>query len=77
MTVKEVASMLRVSQQTLYKMIEQGEIPALRIGTQWRFERERVVAWIQQGGSTSQPDTPPEPADEAANDVAQAVASGD
>lgn len=47
MTVKEVAALLRVSPQTLYKMLEQGSIPALRIGNQWRFDRERVKAWLE------------------------------
>ncbi len=51
MTVKELAALLRVSPQTVYKMVEQGRLPALRIGTQWRFDRARVERWIQQGGS--------------------------
>jgi len=50
MTVKEVAALLRVSPQTLYKMLEQGSIPALRIGTQWRFDRQRVMLWLEHGG---------------------------
>lgn len=53
MTVKEVSALLRVSQQTLYKMLEQGTIPALRIGNQWRFDRNRVLCWIQQGGAAA------------------------
>jgi excisionase family DNA binding protein len=52
MTVKEVSALLRVSQQTLYKMLEQGTIPALKIGNQWRFDRNRVLEWIQQGGAS-------------------------
>ena len=51
MTVKEVAALLRVSPQTLYKMLEQGSIPAVRIGNQWRFDRERVIHWIAEGGA--------------------------
>lgn len=53
MTVKEVCSMLRVSPQTLYKMLEVGSIPALRVGNQWRFERQRVLEWIARGGASS------------------------
>jgi excisionase family DNA binding protein len=40
MTLKEVARYLRLSPQTLYKMVEQGSIPALRAG----------ALAIQQGG---------------------------
>jgi len=61
LTVKEVAALLRVSAQTLYKMLEQGEIPAVKVGSQWRFDREKIRAWLaSRGGSaTSTPhDTP-------------------
>jgi excisionase family DNA binding protein len=53
MTIREVSALLRVSQQTLYKMVDQGTIPALRIGNQWRFDRSRVLSWIQKGGAAA------------------------
>jgi excisionase family DNA binding protein len=46
LTVKEMAALLRVSTQTLYKMLEQGEIPAVRVGSRWRFDREKIKDWI-------------------------------
>ncbi|MET0411365.1 MAG: helix-turn-helix domain-containing protein [Polyangiaceae bacterium] len=59
LTVKEVAALLRVSTQTLYKMLEQGQIPAVRVGSQWRFDRDKVESWIESQGvpaSSSRPD---------------------
>jgi len=53
MTVKEVAALLRVSTQTLYKMLEQGQIPAVRVGSQWRFDRDKVEGWIESQGAPS------------------------
>jgi excisionase family DNA binding protein len=53
MTVKEVAALLRVSPQTLYKMLEQGTIPAVKVGSQWRFDRDEVREWIRNGRSRS------------------------
>lgn len=47
MTVKEVAALLRVSPQTLYKMLEQGSIPAVKIGSQWRFDRDQIKDWLK------------------------------
>ena len=47
MTVKEVAALLRVSPQTLYKMLDQGEIPAVKVGSQWRFDRNRIRDWLE------------------------------
>lgn len=48
LTVKEVASLLRVSTQTLYKMLEQGQIPAMRVGSQWRFDGDRIKTWLEE-----------------------------
>lgn len=53
LTVKELAALLRVSSQTLYKMLEQGEIPAVKIGAQWRFDREKIRSWIASNESQS------------------------
>ena len=54
MTVKEVAALLRVSPQTLYKMLEQGLIPAVKIGSQWRFDRDQIREWIKaRAGGTA------------------------
>lgn len=51
LTVKEVSALLRVSTQTLYKLLEQGRIPAVRVGNQWRFERQKVLDWLERGGA--------------------------
>lgn len=48
LTVKEVAALLRVSAQTLYKMLEHGDIPAVKVGSQWRFDRDKIRAWIEE-----------------------------
>jgi excisionase family DNA binding protein len=48
MTLKEVAQYLRLSIQTLYKMVEQGRIPALKAGAQWRFRRGEVDEWMRR-----------------------------
>ncbi len=48
LTLKEVAKLLRLSPQTLYKMLEQGEIPAVKIGSQWRFDREQLKSWLNR-----------------------------
>ena len=55
LTIKEVAKLLRLSPQTLYKMLEHGEIPAMRIGKQWRFERDSVRDWLQTRGEQPLP----------------------
>ena len=53
-TPSEVASRLRISRSTLYRMAEAGLIPATRIGGQWRFDPDRIDVWLHderdQGG---------------------------
>ncbi len=36
-TVREAASFLRISARTVYRLIESGQITAVRIGKQWRI----------------------------------------
>jgi excisionase family DNA binding protein len=57
MTVKEVAALLRVSPQTLYKMLEQRSIPAVKVGSQWRFDRDQIREWIRKQSETVEPET--------------------
>jgi len=36
-TVREAANFLRISARTVYRLIESGQISAVRIGKQWRI----------------------------------------
>ncbi|MFQ5884517.1 MAG: helix-turn-helix domain-containing protein [Thermoplasmata archaeon] len=46
MTLEEVADYLRISKDTLYKMAQEGRIPASKIGVQWRFRKEDIDRWV-------------------------------
>lgn len=46
MTIHEVAQYLRVHQSTLYKLIRRRQIPAFKIGTEHRFNREAIEKWM-------------------------------
>ena len=48
MTLPEVAEYLRLTTHALYKMAEQGRIPALKAGGQWRFLKPDVDAWMRR-----------------------------
>jgi len=41
LTAREVGNLLRVHPTTVYKLVRQGRIPAFRIGTEWRFLKDR------------------------------------
>ncbi len=53
MTLEEVADYLRLSKDTLYRMAKSGKIPASKVGTQWRFRRSEVEAWLDQNSNVS------------------------
>ncbi len=48
LTVDEVASLLRLTRVTIYRMAKAGDIPALKVGKVWRFPEEEVEAWIHE-----------------------------
>jgi putative molybdopterin biosynthesis protein len=42
MTINEVASFLKLSKITIYKLIKKGDLPAFRVGNSWRFNRDKI-----------------------------------
>jgi excisionase family DNA binding protein len=40
-----VAKYLRVHTATIYKLLKARELPAFRIGADWRFKREHIDEW--------------------------------
>jgi excisionase family DNA binding protein len=48
-TVAEVASVLRVSNMTVYRLIKSGELRAIRIGKSFRIQQHDLRAFLAQG----------------------------
>jgi len=40
MSVKEVADYLNMKEQTVYRLVQQKKIPAVKIGGQWKAKKE-------------------------------------
>ncbi|MBV9805105.1 MAG: helix-turn-helix domain-containing protein [Solirubrobacterales bacterium] len=62
LTVAEVAEMLKLNQQTVRNWIDQGSLPALRVGRRVRIKRsdfERVLAKSYTGGVGTAQETGP------------------
>ncbi len=47
MTVGELASYLRLHEQTVYKMAKEGRVPAFKVGNRWRFREGDIREWLQ------------------------------
>ncbi len=49
MTTKELAKYLRLHEITICKHAGEGNIPGIRIGSAWRFDKEAIDKWISEG----------------------------
>ena len=56
LTLKEVARRFNVSQRTVARLAERGQLKALRVGRQWRFEPEWIEQWVAANTTRSQED---------------------
>jgi excisionase family DNA binding protein len=46
LTLDEVAVYLKAGKKTVYRLAQQGEIPAFKLGGTWRFRRSELDCWI-------------------------------
>jgi len=44
MTIEEVAGMLRLSRDTVYRLAANGELPGKKVGRAWRFPKQEIEA---------------------------------
>lgn len=47
MTLREVAEYLGLHYLTVYRLIQEGKIPAARLGGRWRFKKDVLDRWIE------------------------------
>ena len=47
LTAKEMQDLLLVDRSTIYRMAEAGQLPAVKVGKQWRFPRDLVESWLK------------------------------
>jgi PAS domain S-box-containing protein/excisionase family DNA binding protein len=52
MTTKEASEYLKIGYLTLYKLAQQGEIPAHKVGGHWRFSRMALDDWFANKSKT-------------------------
>ncbi len=48
MTLEELASYLKISKSTVYKLAQEGRIPGQKLGKQWRFGKQAIDDWLGQ-----------------------------
>jgi excisionase family DNA binding protein len=47
LTLRETARVLRVSYPTAMRLAKKGELPAVRVGGQWRVPEADLALWLE------------------------------
>jgi len=48
MTIREVASYLKMTEKTIYRLAKERKIPSFKVGGNWRFKKEAIDEWIER-----------------------------
>ena len=49
LTVSELAEYFNVNSITIYRLLKTGQLPAFRVGSEWRFTADAIAQWIKEG----------------------------
>jgi excisionase family DNA binding protein len=55
LTAKELAEYLQLTKVTICKYATEGKIPGIKIGSRWRFEKEKIDALSIMNPSYTKP----------------------
>lgn len=60
LTTRQLQEILHVDRTTIYRMADDGRLPAVRVGSQWRFPRRSIEGWLksQSGVVVAAEETP-------------------
>jgi len=50
MTAEQAAEFLQTSRATIVRKARAGELPAAKLGREWRFRRADLDRWLRRGG---------------------------
>jgi len=53
LTTKQLMEILRVDRTTIYRMMNDGRLPSVRVGGQWRFSRQAIDTWLNEQNAPS------------------------
>ena len=46
MTIKALATYLNVNERTVLKLVQEGTLPGVKVGNQWRFRKAMIDTWL-------------------------------
>ena len=48
MTIEDLSDYLRIQKVTIYKHVQEGNIPGFKVGNSWRFKKSSIDQWISK-----------------------------
>lgn len=48
LTLEQVAEYLNVDKFTVYRLLADKQLPAFKVGNQWRFKRKMIENWLMK-----------------------------
>ena len=58
LTLEQVAEYLNVDKFTVYRLLADKDLPAFKVGNQWRFKRRMIENWLVKNSSANRKSTP-------------------
>ena len=55
-SVDEMVEYLGVSRDTIYRWIDEGDMPSHKIGRLWKHKKDEVDEWVRNGGAKAKKD---------------------
>jgi excisionase family DNA binding protein len=59
LTLEQVAEYLNVDKFTVYRLLNDKELPAFKVGNQWRFKRKMLENWLMKNSNVKRKDALP------------------
>lgn len=57
LTLEQVAKYLNVDKFTVYRLLNEKQLPAFKVGNQWRFKRALIERWLTKNSNVSRKDS--------------------
>ena len=57
LTLEQVAEYLNVDKFTVYRLLSDKQLPAFKVGNQWRFKRRMIESWLNQHSNLRRADS--------------------
>ena len=48
LTPEDVAVLLQIDRETVYRMARRGDLPAFKVSSRWRSLRSRLQCWMEE-----------------------------